>query len=451
MNCARARRRTDQIVNIREKFMKYFFLIIGCLATCAVSAAVVLKDADAKPLTRNGQQEAAMAVSKIYRQAASDRALKSDLTEFPTAVCAHDSFNFGMMDPLTVGQHTFVIQNKSSVNLIIEGGESTCKCTLSDLKRAVVLPGEEYPVTLTWNSGHARQEFRQSATILTNDPTNREISLSVFGKVRAVLAATPTQINLGRLIPSTESSELFTVYSQVWEDFEIARLESTSDFIKADLAPPGSEQLVSTDDELSNAKSQRLIQLTYNGEAPRGPLSGQIRIHLRPPIGWGEQKNEVESTAADKYSTQNLPEIRFPRQEDGTILAEIPFYGVAVRRLSLYGRTIQSEGSIALGTLSPKDSVGNQWTIIGRIRGNMQPTSIAAVTTGIPGLKADIEIINANPSKYSFRIVLSTTRKLNPAIYNGEQSGMLRIEADGMPAGDDLLEFPINLIVVKNR
>lgn len=443
--------------------MKYFFLIIGALAAVSISIAIFLRDADEKPLTRNGQQAAAMAIAKSYKEAVQERTEKRDQAEVPTAICEKERYNFGIMDPLTVGNHTFYIENRSAVDLLIEGGASTCKCTLSDLKQAVVPPGAKYPITLTWNSGHAKQSFEQSATVVTNDPTNREISLAVFGKVRAVFASTPTQVNLGRLIPSTESTELFTVYSQIWDDFEIVKVESTQNSISARLAPEGSEQLVASDDELYNAKSTALLEIKYDGEAPQGPLAGQLRLYVKPPKDWDKKKQEFDdenglgdehtgdenTLVADSETKNALPDIRFPQQEDGTILAELPFYGTVVRRLSLYGKSIKSDGSVALGTLSPKDSVNQEWTIIGRVRGNLTPTKVTAVATGIPGLVADVETINAEPSKYSFRISLRTTERLKAAIYNGPQAGMLTIEADGMPPGDDRLEFPINLIVVK--
>lgn len=434
--------------------MKYFFLIIGVVAALCISVAIFLRDADEKPLTRNGQQEAAMAISKAVANAAKERAEKKEKAEVPTAHCEYDRYDFGTMDPLTVGKHTFYIENRSAVDLLIEGGASTCKCTLSDLKQAVIPPGGKYPITLTWNSGHAKQAFEQSASVVTNDPTNQEISLAVFGKVRAVFAATPNEINLGRLIPSTPSEALFTAYSQIWEDFEVVRVESTSPAVTGGLAPAGSDHLVASDDELKNAKSQKLIQLKYDGEAQQGTLSGQLRLYIKPPIDWDQKKEEFDSEngVAGQISDgaeRGLPDIRFPQQEDGTILAEIPFYGTVVRRLSLYGKTIKS-GAIALGTLSPKDSNDKQWTIIGRVRGNLTPAKVTAVATGIPGLVAELETINTEPSKYSFRVTLKTTQKLRAAIYNGAQAGKLTIEAEGMPAGDDKVEFPINLVVVKS-
>lgn len=432
--------------------MKYFFLIVVCFGSMAFAASVVLRDADEKPLVRNGQQEAAMAIQKAVRKAARERSEERENAAVPTAICERDSFNFGLMDPLTVGEHTFYIENRSSVDLIIWGGESTCKCTLSDLKEAVVGPGQKYPIKLTWNSGHARQEFGQSATVNTNDPTTREIQLSVFGKVRAVLAATPTEVSLDRLLPSTPASKYFSVYSQVWEDFDIERIESTSEFVTARLATSGSSHLLAADDEIANATSKHVVEITYNGQAPKGPLAGRLRLYVRPPTDWEnitEQSLASEETTENASKKEGLPAIQFPVQEDGSILAEIAYYGSVVRRLGLYGKVVKSEGRIDLGTLIPKDSSDRSWTIIGRVRGDQHPSEVTASVTGIPSLVAEVESITSSQAKYSFRITLRTTEKLKPAIYNKKQSGLLSITAAGMPAGDDKLELPINLIIVK--
>ena len=118
--------------------MKYFFLIFGSLLVGGVTLAVFFREAGEKPFVRNGQQEAAIEIQKAIREAAAERAENREQAEIPTAFCAHDTFDFGLMDPLTVGQHEFVIENRSAVPLLLSGGGSTCKCTLSDLKEAIV-------------------------------------------------------------------------------------------------------------------------------------------------------------------------------------------------------------------------------------------------------------------------------------------------------------------------
>ncbi len=53
-----------------------------------------------------------------------------------------------------------------------QSGQQFCKCTIGDLKKNELQPGEEAEVELTWTAETSEREFGQSATIETDDQSN---------------------------------------------------------------------------------------------------------------------------------------------------------------------------------------------------------------------------------------------------------------------------------------
>lgn len=446
--------------------MKSFLKIIAALSVLGLLLGIVATYAGTKPFVRVGQEaEAAEMIARVKEVAA----LRNDPNaKLPLAVCNVPDFDFGMMDPLTVGKHTFVIENHGKETLVIQGGHSSCKCTLSDLKEAIIPPGDSQTVTLTWNSGHAKTEFQQSAIVRTNDPSNPEIRLSVRGVVRAVLGAHPTAVNFDRLIPETMATAQFVLYSQVWEEMKAVRIESTNEHVQAELSTEPFEGAFARDNEIRNARSGLVINLSYDGTATRGPLSGRLRVFVEPPENWSPSVDETATSVSrnagdvetmpantggeDELSSEEkqLRNLDFPTLGDGTVLCEIPFHGTVVRRVSLYGKAVNGDGEINLGKLHPSKTEGASWTIVGRIRGDERPNALTVTAEGIPGLAASVESFDSTKAQNSFRINLKMTEKLRPAIYNRQQAGKLTILTPGMPAGDDQLELPIILTVIEN-
>ena len=189
---------------------------------------------------------------------------------------------------------------------------------------------------------------------------------------------------------------------------------------------------------------------------------------MRPPSDWDptslaieneDSKSEelvAELTAADEASetgeeeTKDVSQISYPTQEDGTVMVELPVYGRVVRRISLYGSIMDSlSQGLNLGKLFTKKTKGTTWNLVGKIRGEKRPTDIKVEVSGIPGLVARVERGELGTQEGSFKIVLELTEKLEPAIYNRDQAGTLKVIAEGMPEGDNLLEFAVNLSVLK--
>ena len=91
-------------------------------------------------------------VSDATRLTHQVKAAQADRGPEPRAVIRERIHQFGTLDPLTTGTHRFVIRNEGDAPLELSGGQTTCKCTLSEIQRRTVPPGESTEVKLTWNT-----------------------------------------------------------------------------------------------------------------------------------------------------------------------------------------------------------------------------------------------------------------------------------------------------------
>ncbi|MBR1517462.1 MAG: DUF1573 domain-containing protein [Bacteroidales bacterium] len=84
-----------------------------------------------------------------------------------TAAVAHMSFDCNMHDfgRLSSGEtvsYGFHFRNTGKANLIINGCDATCGCTVADYPRKVIAPGEDGYITVTFSSvGRTGQQIKE--------------------------------------------------------------------------------------------------------------------------------------------------------------------------------------------------------------------------------------------------------------------------------------------------
>lgn len=235
----------------------------------------------------------------------------------PRVLISETKFDFGTMDPLADGRHEFELRNVGLGVLKLKVGASTCKCTVGGVSKNEVQPGETAHVSLQWNTGKKQSLFEQSAQILTNDPLRKEINLVVTGKVRMLIGLDRSTIRLPAVEPGSPLRFEVLVYSQMWEDFAIEDLESPVaglEWQAEDVEPasvPGLE-----------AKAVQRLTVTMPCPAVQGAFQEMLRLQVRS-----------NQTDASLHSVD--------LQVESSVL----------RRLSIYGPGIDSEGVIDLGTV----------------------------------------------------------------------------------------------------
>ncbi len=156
--------------------------------------------------------------------------LNKDLPEGRARVelVGDNKHDFGMMAPGSTGEHVFVIKNVGEDDLRLRLGASTCKCTLGELDREALAPGEQTEVKLSWTVKEGESNFAQSAQLITNDPARVVIQLEIVGKVIHDVDVVPETLTFE--VATGEPIELSgTIYSFLDSDIKPTTMKFSSD------------------------------------------------------------------------------------------------------------------------------------------------------------------------------------------------------------------------------
>jgi hypothetical protein len=263
-------------------FAAGFAVFVGFTATIAYSVTY-------KPYgvsdSRRGEYEAAVSRINQRKQLAEDLAGES----VPKAVVPERIHHFGMLDPHATASHAFTIGNAGESALKLSVRETSCKCTVGDLKQNMLLPGESTEVKLVWNTGYQADKYEQTATVVTNDPLQPTIDLKVTGEVRATFLA-PESITFQKTDLGERATATMTVYSQLWEDFTIETV-SSSDLPELEwVAEPADMRAPRLAAE--TPRSAWDIRLSVLAE-DYGDYEGSLKLVVQPTSGDDPVTNEI--------------------------------------------------------------------------------------------------------------------------------------------------------------
>ncbi len=206
----------------------------------------------------------------------------------PAVVMNEKTFDFGMVDPHATISHSFIVRNQGELPLQLSVRETSCKCTVGELQNNLVVPGDQTTITMTWNTGYQADEYEQTALVATNDPLNSEIELKVKGVVRAECIA-PENIGLKTADPGKPAESDFVVYSQLWDDFEVAAIETQLKGFQWTAEPVAPDDISLLDTE---AMSAWRVRVSSSGN-PRGRFSGKMKLTINPFDGSQPVTREV--------------------------------------------------------------------------------------------------------------------------------------------------------------
>jgi hypothetical protein len=251
------------------------------------------------------------------------------------AITPEEEYDFGTLDPLTEGEHAFIVRNEGTAPLKLRVGPTTCKCTVSGVEKKELLPGEETKVTMFFNTGRD-PEYAHTATIFTTDSARRSLYFTVRGKVRVLIAAEPKELPLPAANPDARLAADVLLHSQLWDDFEVCSVQCGL----ADME----WRVESVDPEaVPNLTARTVKKLHCEFPYPQGRSQFQdaLQVELRPKTG------------------EQLPET-----------LTIPVTGSVIRRLAFYGPAIDSTGLIDMGNIA--EGSARQVKLIAKVRDDVR-------------------------------------------------------------------------------
>jgi peroxiredoxin len=107
--------------------------------------------------------------------------------------------DFGQVWSGTVNKHTFKIQNLGQEPLKITKIQRSCGCTVAGEYDRVIGPGALGELTLSINTNRFAGSFSKSVTVISNDPQNPKIKLTLTGNARPYIKVQPLAADFGTL------------------------------------------------------------------------------------------------------------------------------------------------------------------------------------------------------------------------------------------------------------
>ena len=101
-------------------------------------------------------------------------------------------------------KHTFEVKNVGDKPLKILNVKPQCGCTLAGKFDRVIEPGGTGQIPVSVNSAKLFGKFKKTIRVTTNDPSNRNATLSIAGVIKHYVTVEPRSANFRQLKPAEE-------------------------------------------------------------------------------------------------------------------------------------------------------------------------------------------------------------------------------------------------------
>jgi len=106
-----------------------------------------------------------------------------ELKNAPKIVFNSLKYDFGTIKEGTEAKYKYVFKNEGTADLIIRKTRASCGCTATNPEKTVLKKGEESFINAVFNSAGRKGSQHKTITVVTNDPTNSNITLELTGNV----------------------------------------------------------------------------------------------------------------------------------------------------------------------------------------------------------------------------------------------------------------------------
>lgn len=331
-------------------------------------------------------------------------------------------YDFGSMMHGTSMSHDFLVKNSGEGPLVLEMGESSCKCTVGDLDSSILKPGEETKVTLTWKAQAVMRDFGQSATIKTNDPDQTEVKFSIFGDITRSIVIVPDALEIGNISDSEEVNRNFYVLSYLDGTESLTDLTWTAD---------SSREFVELQAEKIEAKGLKL-------QAPKGAKSAfEVSLKLKQGLAIGPFASRIQ------FGTNHGEDVR---------TLELPVNGRVTGIIELQGGPSFDTRNNLLDLGNVSSSKGAKVTLLLFIRGEQRDEIIPEVDSVVPedALQATVGKVKKSATRNVYPVTFEVPKGAPEAYYparGNRPGGIVLIKTKG--AVERTLRVNIRLNVKK--
>jgi hypothetical protein len=275
-------------------------------------------------------------------------------------------FSFGTMERGRTKSHRFEVKNTGTAPLRLSVGQTSCKCTLGEVTGDAIPPGGSTHVELEWSAKSDSGPFRQTATLLTNDPLQSRVELSIEGEVVEATGVQPHDFIFDQVTAGESKAAEVYVMALVQDDLTVSGPElsdpATRDKFDIKIEPLERELLPNP-----NAKDGVRITLTAKPGLPIGRFDQWLSLQTN--LNGGER-------------------------------LEIPVVGRVIGDISVHGiGWSEEQGFLALGKVQSG-------------KGEKAKLNIVVRGPGAADVKFDVQSVDPEELKVS----LGTARKLKETL-----------------------------------
>lgn len=171
----------------------------------------------------------------------------------------------------------FRLDNQGDADLAIKSVQPACGCTVASFDSRIAA-GESGTVRAVVDTGAFAGPIAKSVTVLSNDPVNPRLVLTVKADIRAHVLAQPSYARLiqTRTMPPTTTE--FTVASPDRDDFRVLGVDAPHDWVSAEVREATEAERIA-----EGRGTQWRIAVTIPGDAPVGPLLDVLKVRTNHP------------------------------------------------------------------------------------------------------------------------------------------------------------------------
>jgi len=170
----------------------------------------------------------------------------------------------------------FLVKNTGTTDLEIIAAKPTCGCTVADFDK-IIKPGATGKVSAHVDTTNFAGPINKGITLETNDPTAPTAQVTITAVVKPFVEAYPAGFLRYSLLQGDVEKQSVTLYSDETEPFQITKVESPQEWIKAEFKKTEGLELVANLGR--EGQNQYRIDVTVGGPDARvGPLAEKIHV-----------------------------------------------------------------------------------------------------------------------------------------------------------------------------
>lgn len=207
-------------------------------------------------------------------------------------------YDFGKTAQVSTASGVFKFKNVGDGVLKVEPPKPACGCTVAELKKDTLQPGETAELPFTVDFGQVRAQFDKQIAVKSNDPLTPEVALTIKADYTPLYEINPTTLAPKLAFGVNDAAHFTTLTRTDGKPLRQVRLVSSKPWIKATMEPaakagdPAARIRVAIQRDGSPRSFNEYVHV-YTGEETNRPVSS---IYI-----YGQVMGEVSTTPEALY------------------------------------------------------------------------------------------------------------------------------------------------------